>query len=81
VLSITPCPPETKAKASNAVLGLLWVSPDKGDASTSIETTTMALAVTRAHRNVVVFCGFDGHVSSPVQADESNHRPEYFNVK
>lgn len=41
----------------------------------------MALAVTRAHRDVVVFCGFDGHVSSPVQADESNHRPEYFNVK
>ena len=41
----------------------------------------MALAVTRVHRGVVVFCGFDGHVSSPVQADESNQRPEYFNVK
>ncbi|MGB0617097.1 MAG: hypothetical protein ACPGOT_03540 [Candidatus Poseidoniaceae archaeon] len=52
-----------------------------GDASTSIEATTMPLAVTRAHQGLVVFCGFDGHVSSPVQADESTLRREYFNVK
>jgi len=57
------------------------VSPDAGDASTSIEATTMPLAVIRVHLGLVVLCGFDGHVSSPVRADENNLRREYFNVK
>ena len=67
--------------ASSGWLGLLWVSPDVGDASTSIETTTMPLTAIRVHHAWVVFFGFDGHVSSPVRADDSNLRREYFNVK
>jgi hypothetical protein len=57
------------------------VSPDADDTSTSIEATTMPLAVTRFHHGLVVLCGFDDHVSSPVRADENNLRREYFNAK